>query len=237
MTASFSLSAEEQWSFNLSPYIWFAGFEGDVATIEGLPPVNVDISPSDAIDDTETSFMFISEAKKGKQGVYLDFYYSDMTSEEPIVELEDTTIQSGTKTTMATVGYTYEVFSNQNTVLEAMAGARWWQIDSTLTLRGPLPDLNISADKKESWTDPFIGIKGKSSFPGSNFYVAGGVGYGGFGINADSFYDLTANLGYQWTESIATAVGYRLYDLDYDESGFKYDVKQQGWQVGLTWQF
>lgn len=237
MILSSSACAEEQWLFKLSPYIWFAGFEGDVATIKGLPPVRVDISPSDAIDDSEASFMLISEARRGKQGIYLDIYYSDSDSEEDIVEPEGLMLQSVTKTTMATVGYTHEVLNSQNLVLEAMAGARWWHIDSALKLRTPLPELNIGADNTESWVDPFIGIKGRSSFTGTNFYVSGGIGYGGFGINADSFYEVSANLGYQWTESIATVVGYRLYDLDYDESGFKYDVKQEGWQVGLTWQF
>lgn len=28
-----------------------------------------------------------------------------------------------------------------------------------------------------------------------------------------------------------------MYDADYEDDGFSYDVKQDGWQVGLTWNF
>jgi len=32
-------------------------------------------------------------------------------------------------------------------------------------------------------------------------------------------------------------VGYRLFDVDYDHSGFVWDVQQEGLGVGLTWSF
>jgi hypothetical protein len=32
-------------------------------------------------------------------------------------------------------------------------------------------------------------------------------------------------------------VGYRQFDLDYDQNDFQYDAKQSGWQIGLTWAF
>jgi hypothetical protein len=41
----------------------------------------------------------------------------------------------------------------------------------------------------------------------------------------------------QWNKSIGTALGYRMFDIDYEGDGYVYDVKQQGWQVGLTWAF
>lgn len=53
----------------------------------------------------------------------------------------------------------------------------------------------------------------------------------------DLFYEINANIGCRWTEKIGTAIGYRMYDADYEDDGFSYDVKQDGWQVGLTWDF
>jgi hypothetical protein len=32
-------------------------------------------------------------------------------------------------------------------------------------------------------------------------------------------------------------LGYRMFDVDYEDDGYVYDVRQQGWQVGLTWAF
>ena len=92
-------------------------------------------------------------------------------------------------------------------------------------------------DNEESWVDPAIGIKGRTPIAGSNFYLEGFAGVGGFGVGSDLFYDLNLNIGYQWNRAIGTGIGYRLYDVDYNKDDFLYDVKQQGWLIGLTWAF
>jgi hypothetical protein len=67
--------AEEAWRFRLSPYIWFAGLEGDITSIPGLPAAPVDIAASDALNDTDASFMFVLDAKKGRHGIFTDFLW------------------------------------------------------------------------------------------------------------------------------------------------------------------
>lgn len=230
-----TLYAEEEWNYRLSPYIWFAGSKGDVGPLKNLPPVYVDISASDALKDTELSFMLIFDAKKGTHGVYTDTFYSDVQQKENVIA--NTSIESITKTTMLSVAYTYEILNDNNTVVDLLAGLRWWNIDATVKLRSPLPILNQQGSNSESWVDPIVGVKGRTQLGESKFFVAGGIGIGGFDINAKSLYDITANVGYQWTNSVGTLVGYRQYDLDYDQNDFQYDVKNAGWQVGLTWAF
>jgi len=62
----------------------------------------------------------------------------------------------------------------------------------------------------------------------SQFYVEGCAGLGGFGVGSDLFYEINANVGYQWNKSIGTALGYRMFDVDYEDDGYVYDVRQQG---------
>jgi hypothetical protein len=71
----------------------------------------------------------------------------------------------------------------------------------------------------------------------SRFYVEGGAGLGGFGVGSDMFYEISAVLGYQWSEAIGTSIGYRILDVDYRSNSFSYDVNQQGLQFGLSWSF
>ena len=71
----------------------------------------------------------------------------------------------------------------------------------------------------------------------TRFYVDGGVGLGGFGVGSDLFYDVNGAVGFQWNEAIGTTLGYRMFDVDYNDGGFVYDARQQGWQLGLTWAF
>lgn len=229
---------DDNWEFRLSPYGWFAGLEGDVASIPGLPAMPIDVSSGDALDDTEASFMLMFEAKKNGHGFFMDAFYSDVQSEETLIEVNNNPLllNSTTKTTMLTGAYMYEVYKNEQSVADVFAGLRYWNIDSHLSLNGGLGILP-PGDHEESWVDPLIGIKGRTFIGNTKVYVAGGAAIGGFGVGSDLFYDLNANLGYQWNDAIGTTVGYRIYDLDYENDGFVYDVKQQGWMIGLTWAF
>ena len=233
------LAADNQWEFALTPYLWFAGLKGDVATVPPLPSAPIDVSSQQALEDTKVAYMLLFTAKKNQHGVFFDYVYSDVESDEellpPPIAL---TMTSRTKTTMTTLAYQYEVYRDNNAMLDLLAGARYWSVDSKLKFSG---GLGILAGKeishKESWTDPVIGISGQAPFGDSKFYMSGGVGFGGFGVGSDSFYDLNLNFGYQWNQAIGTAIGYRLYDVEYSKDDFLYDARQEGWLLGLTWAF
>jgi len=233
------LLADAGWQFRLTPYLWFAGLKGDVATIPGAPSASIDVSPSDALEDTEASLMLLFDAKKGRHGIFADFLYSDVRSDEELVPAPiGLVLRSTSKTTLFTLAYEYELYNQDQRVVDLMAGARYWKVDSELRFKG---GLGILAGKKvsheQSWIDPALGIKGRTPLGDSRFHLEGGAGIGGFGVGSDLFYELSGAVGYQWNKAIGTAIGYRMFDVDYDNDGFLYDVRQQGWQVGLTWAF
>lgn len=231
---------EGDWEYTLTPYLWFAGLKGDVATVPPLPPAPIDVSSGDALSDTEAAIMVNFSAKKNRHGMFFGFVYSDVRSEEEAVPPPiDLLLQSTTKTTLVTGAYQNEFYRSGNTVFDVLAGGRYWKVDSKLKFGGGLGILEGAELKnKESWVDPVIGVQGVTHF-GSNsrVYLAGAFGVGGFGMGSDFFYDLNLNLGYQWSKSIGTAIGYRMFDVDYENKDFLYNVKQQGWLLSLTWAF
>lgn len=236
-----ALAAEgnEAWQFRLTPYLWFAGLDGDISTIPGAPAAPIDISASDALDDTEASLMVLFDAKRGRHGLFADLLYTDVRSDEelapPPINLK---LRSKTETLLFSLAYEYEIVNWEGAVADLLLGARYWEIDSKLRFGGGLGLLDgIRISQHESWVDPFVGAKGRAPLGGSSFFVAGGVLAGGFGVSSDSFYEISANVGYRWSRAISTTVGYRLFDVDYDDDGFVYDVTQEGWQAGLTWTF
>ncbi len=89
----------------------------------------------------------------------------------------------------------------------------------------------------ESWYDPLIGVKGRTRFGESKFFATGWAVAGGFGAGSENFYDASVNIGYQWNKSIGTTIGYRVFDVEYAEGSFLYDVKQSGWGLGLARSF
>lgn len=229
---------DAHWEFRLSPYVWFAGFEGDVASIPGTTVIPIDISPSDALSDTEASLMAMFEGKKNGKGFFVDFLYSDMQSEETLLSDINLGLNSTSKTTILSGAYLHELYNQDQSVVDAFIGVRYWDIDTHLAFIGGLGTLaGRTLSHTESWVDPLLGIKGRTMIGDTKFYAAGGVAIGGFGVGSDLFYDVNANIGYKWSDTIGTSVGYRLFDLDYEKDGFVYDVRQQGLIAGLTWAF
>jgi hypothetical protein len=232
--------AGDAWQFRLTPYLWLAGLKGNMATIPGAPAAPIDVSPGDAVADTETSLMLLIDAKRGRHGVFADFLYSDVQSDEELVPAPiNLALQSITRTTIFSLAYQYEIFNQDRVVIDLLLGARYWNIDSELRFGsgtgGPLDGRHV--DNGDSWIDPVVAAKGRMPLGNSRFYVAGGAGLGGFGIGSDLFYEFNGAIGYQWNKAIGTAIGYRMFDVDYEDDGFIYDARQQGWQLGLTWAF
>ncbi len=232
--ATTGTAAAADWEFKLAPYLWFAGLEGTAATIPGLPPAPIDISPSKALEDTETALMLAFEARKGRSGLFMDFVYSDVRSDEELIPSLGLSLRSETKSTLLTFAYEYGLLEAERGNLDLLAGARYWSVDSYLAFSGP---LGLNGRNKESWVDPVLGVKGYHLLGSSRFYVSGAAALGGFGVGSKMFYDLNLNLGYQWNDAIGTAIGYRWFDVERDESGFFYDVQQAGFGIGLAWSF
>ncbi|WP_455196945.1 hypothetical protein [Kaarinaea lacus] len=234
-------AAEDQWEYALSPYLWFAGIKGDVATVPPLPAAPIEVTPSQAMEDTQAALMILFTAKKNRHGVFFDFLYTDVESDEELVPAPiSLTMKSISKTTLVTLAYQYEVHRNDRQIVDVLAGLRYWDIDTTLKFGGGLGIVippGTELNHTESWTDPAIGITGTAFLGDSKFYFNGAAGIGGFGVGSDLFYDINANVGYQWNKAIGTAIGYRLFDVDYEKDNFRYDVTQQGWLIGLTWSF
>ena len=231
--------AEGGWDFKLTPYVWFAGVDGTVSTVPGAPATPIKVSPSDALSDSQASFMMFFEAKKQKHGMVFDILYTDSESNTTLVgDPINLTLKSTSRNKMFSAAYEYELYNQNNAKIDVFAGARYWKVDTILEFGGGLGILaGQSIRNAESWVDPLIGVKGTTPLGDSNFYFTGWIAGGGFGVGSDSFYDLSANIGYQWNKAIGTALGYRLFNVDYEDGTFLYDVQQEGWDLGLTWSF
>jgi len=231
--------ADEAWEFRITPYLWFAGIKGDVSTIPGAPVAPIEVSASDALTDTQAAYMGLFEVKKGRHGGFVDYVYTDVESETTLVPNPiNLTLKSISKSTIASAGYDYEFFSQNRASAGAFLGARYWKVDTYLEFGGGLGVLaGRNIRNAESWVDPMIGIRGTTPFGGSNFFVTGILGAGGFGVGSDHFYDASLHLGYQWSKLVGTTIGYRLFDVKYEDGSFLYDVRQDGWLLGVSFAF
>jgi hypothetical protein len=231
--------AAEDWSFELSPYAWLAGLDGEIGTVPGAPPAPVDISPSDVVEDVDAAIMLLFSARRGRHGVFADLFYADISSDEELLPPPiDLSLKVRAENAIVSLAYQYRFLSAGDVSADLLVGARYWDMDSRLSFGGGSGFLaGRQLKSSESWTDPLVGMKGSMPLGASRFYLEGGAAVGGFGVGSDLFYEVSGAIGYRWSETIGTAVGYRLYDVDYDSGGFSYDVRQDGWQLGLSWRF
>lgn len=235
---SVSVHAADDWHFLLSPYLWFAGAKGDLSTIPDAPATGIDVSPIDALNGTEASFMLMFEAKKGRHGVLLDVFYSDVEQEKNSTAEASLNWKAAVKDTFVTAGYTYEIYATSQTVINVIGGLRYWEVDTRLAFGNGLGSFEgASIHNSDSWADPLAGVDAKVRLGDSPVYLACFLGGGGASGGSDNFYDLSANVGFQLTDTVITSIGYRLLDVEYEHDSFVYDVKQEGWVLGLVWVF
>lgn len=230
-------NAEESWQFHLAPYAWLAGQDGTVGTFPGLPAADINVDfYDDILGNINGAVMLVGEARKGPFGFHLDLVYTDIEMDQPLRGTYFTTLTSQTKSWIVSVSGFYNLVETDKAVLDAMAGLRYWNVDSELAISGgPLGFYNV--DNSEDWIDPLVGLKGRTMLGSSRFFISGSFLIGGFGAGSDLMWDINGNLGYEWTDSFSTLVGYRYLDVDYDDNGFIYDVAQDGIVLGLSWFF
>ena len=233
----FASDGEDSWEFNIAPYGWLAGQEGTVATIPGLPPADIDVSfTDDILGNIQGALMLIGEARKGSFGIAADVVYTDIESDAAIPGKYFTTITSQTQSWIVSAAGFYRFFEKEQAFLDALVGVRYWSVDSELSLSGG-PLGTYAVDNREDWFDPMVGLKGLTKIGSSKFYLNGFILIGGFGAGSDFTWDVNLNLGYQWTETLSTTIGYRYLAVDYENDDFLYDVSQDGPTFGLSWKF
>lgn len=228
--------ADEPWQFQIAPYVWIAGLDGDVGVLPGVPPSSVDASFSDIVDNLDFAFMLAGEARKGRAGFLADILYMDVGATGATPGPLFSTAKMDSQVLLATVAGFWRPWGDESASLDVIAGARFWGVDTKLTLGADaLPATSVSDD--ENWVDPLVGLRVKGTLGGERFFQSLGLMLGGFGVGSDFTWDADVNLGYRWTDGFSTTIGYRYLSVDYSDGGFVWDVDMYGPTVALIWNF
>src|SRR5262245_54578093 len=119
---------ENEWTFTVVPYIWFAGLNGDVAAF-GSPEVDADISFSEVLDHLDMGLMGAAEARYGRFSLATDLLWAKLSDNQntPLGILAhdvDLTAEALIFTGAGAYSLIYEEGGN----LDVLAGARLWSI-------------------------------------------------------------------------------------------------------------
>lgn len=214
----------QDWQYDLYIYGLGAGLDG----VAGVGPIDadVDLGVSDLLDNLELGVMGSFRAKKGDWAVMTDLIFTGLGASGPRadVDVDMVIFEAG-------VAYRFAP------VFELLFGARSFDIDADVALRGP---RGLAASGGESWVDPFLGLRLEAPLS-DNWLLVGRLDAGGVGVGADSSFNFAVHFGYRFSDGATLTLGWRHLDVDYEDGEgldrFRFDVQIAGPQVGVAFHF
>jgi hypothetical protein len=230
----------QSWEFQVTPYAWLAGIDGNLGTVPvpNIPPQKVSLSFGDIWDDLDYAGMLYASARRGPWVILLDATTAKTTSEEAGggVVVNKVTIESKTSNVALAAGRT--VSSSPTHRVDVYAGGRAWWLKNDFkveTVPGTVPGP-IGADSDASWIDPIVGVAGNYRIA-ERWELFGSAEVGGFGVGAKNEWSLAGGANYVVNDRFAVTGGWRILSVDYDSGGIVYDVDQSGPLIGATFRF
>lgn len=232
--------AQQDWSFEITPYLWGAAMNGSVGA-GGLPPINVGMGFSDILENLDAGFMGAFEARKGRWGVLLDAIYMKLegsgtatqTGAGPIGATASASAQLEVKQTTYAAAVTYRATEGRSP-LDIVAGLRYMEVEANARIDASLfaQTGTVEAGAKKSWTDPYVGLRVQHPLA-ERWTFVGYADIGGFGVGSEFTWQALVGVDYAFSKAIAGKAGYRYISVDYDKDGFAYDMAYDGLYFGV----
>lgn len=230
--AAAPVESKDGWEFDIVPYLWGAGLEGNVQ-IGRVPATSVQASFSDVWDYLNIGGMVAFEARKGNWGVLIDGIYIDLEDSMPTPDPAFGGVNASMTQQLYSGLITYRMCNARNTTVDFGFGTRYYDIATDLELTpGLAPGRSASASV--DWWDWLVGVR-VVGHPSKRWSLSGYADIGGGG--SQMTWEAVAGADFAFNKTVSLAFGYRYLSIDYDENRFLYDVSMQGPYLGLGFHF
>jgi hypothetical protein len=235
------------WRFQATGYGWATALNGE-AGVRNLPPVSVDLTFGDLLKKLNGAVMGSFLARNGEWMILTDLVWAAL-SDDAVVKLPGirhptlAAIAPGTRVDFkmrqliasAIAGYRLPVGGN-DIELYATAGVRYQRMTAEIEAMPGLIPVTLSRRSVENWADPIIGIAATWHI-NDRWFANIMADVGGFGVGSKFTTQGFVSVGYRWTDSISTALGYRAIYTDYRNDGFTYRATQHGVFSSIAYHF
>lgn len=226
-------AAPQGWHFELTPYLWAAGLEGD-ATINGHE-ADFEKEFSDLFDMLEIGGSLFGVAQYNRIVLLGAVDYFDLSTDNLDVEDQPPgrTLDSKLLIGEVAAGYQFDGFMEGMTI-SVLAGARLTRMELDLEL-----DEGQSASKDNDLADPVLMLNPSipifpSKIAGLRFNPILAIGGGN---DADLVYELFPQFQYQITDHLAARLGYRTVGYKFEEGDNELNISMSGLIVGVGLMF
>ena len=223
------------WSYSVTPYLWGSGLSGQSKTVAGVPPVEIDASFSDILNNLDFAGMATFNANNGQFGVSGDFQYYKLSTASDSLNPKFGSATINQENIFISLFGDYLLSRTSGSELWLSGGLRYWSVETNINLAAGTSPAR-SANGSNHWVDPVIGLRGRTSL-GEKTFLTGWAYGGGFGVGSEEMYDLFGGIGYQFTDTVSAIAGYRWMSVDRVDGDFIYDTVQDGLMMGVTFNF
>lgn len=241
--ANLAASEPSDWLIQVTPYIWAAALKGSVSPFQRGPEVSVEKSFSDIMDSLNMAGFINLWGRQGNWIISGDIMFVDTTNSHttgPLPALPGVPAglrvkgELDSKQFSATLQGGYRFHDAQGITIDALAGARYWNISNRVTVSAA--GRSVEFEESFDWFDPIVGAR---IFVPINdewsFQAQGDIG--GFGVGSDRTWSLLATVNWIVTEHASISAGYKVLDVDYSDDGHVFDTQLRGPVIGATWRF
>ena len=220
----------QEWSGQITPYVWAAGIGGDITPFTGAPTLSFDTSISEVLEDLDAAFFVSGYARRDRLVFMGDLSWSSSSKDGHV---PPGLPASGrlTQRSLTLLGG-YRAISNDDLTLDLLAGLRAWSVKSDVSVAGGA----LHAAPGKEFVDPILALRANIAF-GPQWSAILYIDAGGFGVGSESTTQILATLNRQISENLYVSAGYRRLDVDYRSGGTRVDVTMAGPLVGVTWRF
>lgn len=223
-------AAAQDWSGQITPYVWGAGLGGDLTPFAGAPTLSFDKSLSEVLEDTDGAFFLSGFTRRDRLVLMGDLSWSASSKAgvlPPGLPAEGKVTQRS-----LTLLAGWRVVAHERLSLDAMAGVRAWRVKSRISVAGGA----LSAAPGKDFVDPIVALRANVALA-PHWSAILYADLGGFGGGSDHTSQLLAVVNYQATDQLYLSAGYRQLNVDYRDGGTRLDVTMAGPVLGATWRF
>jgi hypothetical protein len=226
LTAGAPVRAQD-WNYSASIYVYAA------ETKTGIGDRSATLSFSDAVDNLDATFMGAFSAGNGQWGFLIDYMMTDVSFGNATTGPAFGGLNTSVTTRILTGYLSYRLYETDTVSTDLLAGARWFDTDTTLTLL-PGTSPGNSRSLSDDWIDPVIGVHSRFSFSDR---WAGTVAFDYGGLSDRDTWQVLLTADYAFNANWVGRIGYRHISVSNDERANSYSFKQSGPIFGATYRF
>lgn len=234
-------AATDRWEFQATVYGWATSLDGDIG-VRQLPTVPLHASFTDLISHLEGTLPVAFMAKKDGWTLLFDFFWTDLGTDTSLGTPAQAVASATLKQTIASAVFGYRLpVGGPDFDLSATAGFRYQRLSLDTSIVALAAPYGFSESDVRDWLDPVFGLMLNYRF-NDKWFLNALADVGGFGLGSKLTSQGFIAVGYNWTASWSTALGYRALYTDYQsitgpDANFRYNTTIHGPFMSVAYHF